>query len=232
MLAFGQGSDGGGSWQSRGSDRAVRVGVRAGGSASRIVSSHPAGSWIGRPSRMGHGGYIVGAVVEFRVARMFSVQPELLVAMKGARLEGDVEIVRTTDGQRGVAREVQRQDLTYLELPVNFVLKVPLGGGFLNIAAGPYVAYGVAGNLEGHFYHGDERIDAQIDNSSLKARLFTGPGRIYRPWDFGLNAMVGWEFGFGLFVDAGYSHGLISIASDRAYNDRNSAVSLTAGWKF
>lgn len=218
--------------QGGGSSSDIRFGARVGGVGSQIVSSVPVGSWLGKPSLKGHGGYVVGAVVEFRLARMFSIQPELLVALKGLRQEGDVEIVRKSDGQRAVAYEIQRQDLTYLELPVNFVLKVPVGRGGLNIAAGPYVAYGVSGNLEAHFYQNGVKVDSEIDSSSLKAKLFTGSGRIYRPWDFGLNAMVGWEFGIGLFVDLGYSHSMTTIAADRRYNDRNSALFLSAGYKF
>jgi hypothetical protein len=168
---------------------------------------------------------------------MFSIQPELLINLKGVRREGNVEIVRTdSSGAASVAYETQKQDLTYLELPLYFVLKVPIGPGYFNVAAGPYVAYGVASQVQSHFTQGGLNIDPQMEYSSLRAPLFTNGGStsksLYRPWDFGLSAMIGWEFGFGLFVDAGYSHSVATVAADRNYNDRNSVIALSAGFKF
>ena len=210
----------------------VRFGIRAGGTASHIISKTPPGNWISR-RQIPHWGYTAGLVVEFRVARMFSIQPELLVTLKGSKSEGEVTIARTGDNTvTSTAHESQTQNLTYLELPLRFMLKIPIQGHFLNISAGPYAAYGVRGVQRSRFTRNGANIDGEMTDRSLETKLFRGEDRLYRPWDVGLTASLGFEFDFGFFMDAGYGYGLITMDATKKYTDRNSSLSLSAGYKF
>jgi hypothetical protein len=210
----------------------VMVGVRVGATASTIISDTPTGNWVNR-RRTIHWGYTVGLVTEFRVVRMFSIQPELLLTLKGSSSSGDAVIQRANDpGISSIANENQSQNLTYVELPLKMVLKIPIGRNTLNIAAGPYAAFGVDGVQRSSYFRDGVNIDDEMTELSREAKLFRGDNRLYRPWDVGLAASLGWEFDFGLFLDAGYSHGLITMDTTRRYRDFNSSASLSVGVKF
>jgi hypothetical protein len=212
--------------------KSVWLGVRVGATASGIISNTPTGNWVSR-EQTPNWGYTAGVMAEFRIVRMFSIQPELLVTLKGSRSQGDVIIQRSADlSVSSTAYERQMQNLTYLELPIRFVLKIPIKQNALNIAAGPYVAYGVRGIQRSSFTRNGANIDREMTARSLGTELFRGDDRLYRPWDFSLTAMVGWEFDFGLFLDAGYSVGLITMDVNRRYRDLNSSMSLSVGVKF
>jgi hypothetical protein len=211
-------------------NRRVLFGVRAGGTVSGIISKQPLGDWIDH-KQTGHWGYTAGVLVEIRATKMFSVQPELLITLKGSSAVGRASIMDDA-GVTAVARERQRQSLTYLELPVKMILKIPVGRYFLNIAAGPYAAYGLVGEMTSNFERDGRSIDRRMTALSLERNLFKGRNAPYSRWDAGFVASVGWEFGFGLFFDAGYSYGITTIASDRKFSDHNGSGSLSMGWKF
>ncbi len=79
-------------------------------------------------------GFNAGVNVEIPVADEFFVQPGLLFSTKGTKWDGSGN-VKTTLG--------------YLELPVNFLYKPDLGAGKMLLGVGPYVAYGVSGDVSG-----------------------------------------------------------------------------------
>src|ERR1700752_4667920 len=70
-------------------------------------------------------GFHIGANAEIPVATDFFVQPGLLFSTKGAK-DKNLDDVKT--------------NLSYLELPVNFIYKPVLGEGKLILGFGPYAA--------------------------------------------------------------------------------------------
>jgi hypothetical protein len=221
-------------------EKTVLFGVRAGVVASQIIApEEPYGHWRNRKQTL-HWGYTVGVLAEFRIARKFSIQPELLVTLKGSTSKGEAFIDKTLNAYytNDVAYERQSQNLTYLELPVRFVLKIPVDKNFLNISAAPYAAYGIHGVVRSHYTRDGVNIDDRVEDAALKANLFKGENRFYSRLDFGIAATLGFEFDFGLFVDAGYGASVISIAASRnpatgrRYRDLNSNISISAGYKF
>ena len=90
----------------------------------------------------------------------------------------------------------------YVELPVNLIVKIPLGDANdaeqskLFFGAGPYIAMGVGGKnkvegkIAGVSFSDEESIDFSNDDPTTGAEEGTGFG-IMRRFDYGLNATAG-----------------------------------------
>jgi hypothetical protein len=180
-------------------------------------------------------GFTVGGLVEFKLANWLSIQPELRVTMKGSKFEGDTQLyyVDNPDYTWDVFEE-SRTSLFYFELPVNFLFKIPIAKRhFINLGIGPYVAYGIAGVEKNRYFEdGKEVDDEDLVDSAIKHKVFSGEQKMFRPFDFGLNCMAGFEFASGFFIDAGYSFGLTTIYIDKTVSVRNNYFSLSLGCKF
>ena len=211
----------------------VLFGIKAGLAMSNVDSKNykQGGSmedWTVSP-RLGLTG---GLLVEFRVAKIFSIQPEFLLTMKGCKREGytDLYSVSTGDLTYQDVFEEWNLNFTYIEIPVNLIFNIPIKKDRLQIGAGPYVAYGIAGKSRSHFSYNGINIDDEVIDSGLKYDLFSGEKKMYEPLDWGINCIVGYQFGFGFFINAGYSFGLTSMADDVSVKNNNIHFSL--GFKF
>lgn len=162
----------------------------------------------------------------------FSLQPGLLFTGKGAK----TQLGEETDNFYYKATS----NPMYIELPVNFVAKIPVGtySNFF-IGAGPYAAAGITGKnkVETHtigivsnsakdiVYSNDDPTTSQEENY--------GYGKLKR-FDYGLNVLTGIEFP-KFSIGANYGYGLVKINSgtDNSANDRgkNRVLSLSLGIK-
>jgi hypothetical protein len=122
---------------------------------------------------------------------------------------------------------------SYIELPMNIVLKPPVGRGHILLGAGGYIGRGVgreAGVDEGNF---DVRFKHNIDSSELEQTPF-----YYRPWDAGANFLAGFQFANNLFVQANGQVGLkrINPTVNGQYPGKNKhrtiGASLSLGYRF
>src|ERR1700710_517870 len=109
-------------------------GIKAGVNFSKLTSSGDGGSI----STQSLTGFHIGVVVDAGINDNFSFQPGLLFSTKGGKssFSGDV------DGQSfsGSAKIT----LNYIEVPINFLYKVPAGDGKVFFGAGPYLGYGLS----------------------------------------------------------------------------------------
>ena len=108
-----------------------------------------------------------------------------------------------------------------LELPIYLMGQINTGSGKFFIGAGPYVGLGLdatqtPGNID--LYKKDPTTDKSI---------------LHR-WDFGLSAIVGYEFRNGISINGGYQAGLINklSAEKDAMSLKNQTLSLGIGYKF
>lgn len=169
-------------------------------------------------------GLIAGVAWELKLIEKFSVQPELLFSMKGAKTKADntVSVLR----------------LNYLDIPILLKLNIPIGIIVPNVCAGPSV--GIRMGTGGY-----------TENDSMKVRMTKDD--IYWVMDhtnlidFGvaLGAGVGINAGPGSFVfDIRYTLGLmksykltqdekdLGISEDTIPTDKNGALSVTVGYMF
>jgi len=156
----------------------------------------------------------IGIINDMPVGDAFSFQAGLMVTGKGSKTE-----INTTS----VNYKLTSNPL-YLELPVNFVFKIPFGNGNrLFLGAGPYIAMGIGGKTKGEyqslsgtssyekdieFNNDDPFTTGQEDASVNKLRRF----------DYGANALAGFETG-KFMIGVNYGYGLAKIASTQANDD-------------
>ncbi len=134
-------------------------------------------------------GLLIGLTADVPLAGDFYMQPALQYARKGFK--------QSTGGFYGSATNFKvRAD--YIELPVTFLYKPKMGMRRLLLGAGPYIAYGTGGSWKSDTDitigdivsegHGSMtfRNDASVRNDSEY--------NYGRPFDYGLNATLGYEF--------------------------------------
>lgn len=162
----------------------------------------------------------VGVVGDIALAKVFSFQPGILFTGKGTKSqngnESDANYFKFTSNPR------------YIEIPANFVLKLPLGETKLFAGAGPYLGIGVGGKNKGKgrflgtAFETEEKIEFNNDDpTTLNYEEDAGLGRIRR-FDYGLNGLAGIEFKNVLF-SVNYGHGLAKLqsGSDNSSDDMN-----------
>lgn len=148
-----------------------------------------------------------GITVDIPLAEEFYIGTGLLYSGKGGKDDG----VKT--------------NLSYLQVPVNFLFKPEVGTGKLNLGVGPYLAYGVAGNHKTTVGNADISVKAFDDEAGV-ARL--------KRFDAGLGIVAGYELPVGLYLGLNADLGLIN-AYDNTDNSRswhNTSFGVSVGYKF
>lgn len=166
---------------------------------------------------------------------VLSLQPGLLFTGKGSKIQ---------EGDPSSSGRWYRQTNNpfYLEVPVNLLLRAPLGSSTrIFVGAGPYVAMGIAGksktegrNLLGVTYNSERDIEFSNDDpTTLDEEEGTG-FNILRRFDYGVNGTAGIETK-GVVLGVNYGLGLAKLQSgaNSGADDANKhrVLSLTLGFK-
>ncbi|MDX9907859.1 MAG: porin family protein [Mariniphaga sp.] len=168
-------------------------------------------------------GYHVGVNVQLPVAPQFYFQPGLMFSTKGTKSKTSL-ITGTIN-------------LSYIELPLNFLYKAPLGNGFFMLGFGPYVAYGIGGKAT---YEGgsvtvksDIQFQKEVDSGDPLTTTYI------KPFDAGANLFFGYELPAGIFLQLNTQLGLIDInPTDNRFPDdnestlKNTGYGLSLGYRF
>jgi hypothetical protein len=165
---------------------------------------------------------------------LLTFQPGLLFTGKGSEtLSGST----ASDNYRK-----QTFNPKYLEIPANFVFKLPLGKEYRVFAgAGPYVAIGIGGKnkVASRILGLDTRTEQTIrfsndDPTTVNEEEGAGFG-IMRRFDYGLNGTAGIE-GKTAVLSLNYGYGLAKLQSGTksSANDNNKhrVIGLSVGFKF
>ena len=165
-------------------------------------------------------GFHVGVNAEIPVAPEFYVQPGLLFTTKGAKYEP------------GVLGEPKVR-LSYIEVPVNVLYKPVVGNGKLLLGFGPYVAYGIGGNVNTD--QGDIKVKFK---GKVTESIFEQDAVYYKPFDAGANFVFGYEFNNRFSTQLNAQLGLVNINSDNdAFPDSdarsaNTGFGVSVGYRF
>jgi hypothetical protein len=158
-------------------------------------------------------GFDAGVFAKLPVTRGFSIQPELLYSLKGAKDRYDNFI------QGGGE---YRFNLGYMELPLLAVVNIAPN---FSLHAGGYAAYLVNANVKNVDDNGNVEDATTLNTDDFKR------------WDFGL--LGGAAFDIENFtIGARYSYGLSSIgknnnlSGDLTKNSKNAGVSVYVGFGF
>lgn len=150
--------------------------------------------------------------VDIALTDRFSIQPGLGVTGRGAKID-----VLTEENTPLTTFSKYKSNPIYLELPVNFVAKIPVGDIFdkcnIILGGGPYVAYGIAGKqkVEGKFlgksFSNENNLSFSNEDQPVNSENFYGD---FKKFDFGLNAIAGIEYHWATF-NFGYSYGTVNV---------------------
>lgn len=149
-------------------------------------------------------GFNAGVNAEIPVGIDFYLQPGLLFSIKGAKLEdSDTKL-----------------NLSYLELPINFIYKPELGTGRMVLGFGPYAAYAVGGKTK------DPDTDLEFGDQ---------PGE-WKRFDAGANLLAGYEFNNKLSFQLNAGLGLLNIVKRSEDDDKstvkNTGFGVSLGYRF
>lgn len=211
----------------------VQWGIRAGGNLSSMLLEDE-GEYIKTKLQPG---FHIGGTADVFISDKFSLQPALLFTTKGFKLDDD----GFADALYGV--DYIKFMSYHIDLPVNVVFKPQLGNGNLLLGAGPYISYGLGGRwkagADGMSVKGKLKFTndiADVDSFSTGGNNRTLP--YMKPFDFGANILLGYEFRNNFYFQLNGQLGLVDV--DPAYNgvsDERSSVknvggSISIGYKF
>lgn len=176
---------------------AQRFGVKAGLNLSSFYGNDADGSKT-------LAGFQLGGLYEMPLSDGFYLQPEALLTLKGAEIEGTGVKLRPF----------------YFEVPVRAMYKLPLGSGKFTLATGPYLGFGLFG---------------QMKKSGSGIDLFTKEDGTYeaimKRFDLGLSSALGYELSSGLFFNLESSLGFLNAINSEG-SIKNTTVSFVVGHKF
>lgn len=168
----------------------------------------------------------VGAVIEIPLADQFFIQPALLYSTKGAQAKNSyLGFPMSTEFKLG-----------YLELPVNLVYKPTLGTGNLMLGFGPYIAYGIGGDVEYTIDGNSSKDKIEFTENYTSANPFES--RHIKPLDYGGNILFGYQFAGGLSAQLNAQLGLAEMRAKNSMNPssevsfKNTGFGISLGYMF
>jgi hypothetical protein len=152
------------------------------------------------------------------------VQPGVLFTTKGAINKDD---------------EDAKVKLSYIEVPINFLYKPVLGTGKLLLGIGPYVAFGIGGNVSNTAgKEADIEFTKEVSPSDYAAAAAAGLYPYFKRLDVGGNLLAGYEFSNKFSVQLNAQLGMVNINSEieGVSNDdtklKNTGFGLSLGYRF
>jgi hypothetical protein len=165
-------------------------------------------------------GFHIGFNAEIPVATDFYVQPGVLFSTKGAANKDDDDI---------------KLNLSYIEVPINFLYKPVLGTGKLLLGIGPYIAFGIGGKFND--VNGKE-LDLKFENKISQSQA-ADPTVVYtRSIDAGGNLLAGYEFSNKFSAQLNAQLGLLKVNPEieGISNDKtkwkNTGFGVSLGYRF
>lgn len=206
------------------------VGVRAGLNLSHI-------SLVNEAGEKQHTDLIprlqIGLTVDIPLSMDLYLQPGAFYSGKGFKQDGGWIIA---DGN------VFKAKADYVEVPINLVYRSQFRAGNLMLGAGPYVGYGIGGKWEGEgqILVGDIILSESSGDIIFKKDIKDGEYGNYlygKPWDYGINVLVGYEFLQRIPVQLNAQWGIANLAPDIDGNPqdgsiRNRSYGISVGYRF
>lgn len=161
-------------------------------------------------------GFNIGVNAEIPVAPDFYVQPGVLFTTKGTKDTADT-----------------KWNISYIEVPINFLYKPELGDGKLILGIGPYIAFGVGGKVK---EKNGKDWDIKYENEIKLSQW--GQAYYLKRLDFGGNLLVGYELSSKLSAQLNAQLGMAKINTEFSDypNDKtkykNTGFGVSLGYRF
>ena len=139
-------------------------------------------------------GFQAGIVADLPLGNHISIQPGLNFLQKGANLKEE---------QSGITYE-QIIRSSNIEIPLNFLYNTRGKSGNFFVGVGPAVSFALGGKFKEKVTNEEDfEEDISFGNDEQEDDL--------RGLDFGINALVGYQFKPGFFISANYNLGLRNL---------------------
>jgi len=195
----------------------VKYGISGGLNESILSLQNPAGN----NSRLT--GFHAGVFSDIDFGKL-SIEPGLFYTTKGEKNTA----VLISPGGSFTAKG--KTTYNYLEMPVNVLYNIPIGGGKFFIGGGPYIAYGLSGKSTGTTIIASQ--NGAITNINDYPLTFGSQQGDLKRFDFGLGALGGFELNNGLSISVGYEHGLTNIDNSSGDHIKNNVITVSLGYSF
>ena len=163
-------------------------------------------------------GFQIGALLDYPISDMFSVEGGLVVSTKGSKLK-----YNESDGVESYESDT-KTNLVYLDIPVTLKARKGMDNFDLFALAGPYIGIGLAGKTQTDSYGQEYERDISWGNgeSDTAKRLDAG-------WLIGAGVEVK-----SIEISLSYGLGLANLSTSDYSNSkiRNRVASLTVGYRF
>ena len=177
----------------------VKYGINAGVNLSNMSGDYDGDAKVG---------FQIGATVDYYLTQELFLQSGLSFTTKGLKFGDEASLANL------------KISASYLQLPIRLGYAIPVSDGFsVNFNAGPYLAYGIAGNRKLAILGFTDEGDTFGDKGSLER------------FDFGIGGGVGAEFN-AITVNLGYEYGIANASSVDNISAHNTNAFLTVGYKF
>ena len=187
----------------------MSFGVKAGVNISGLVDSDIYGDET-------KAGWTAGLVIEVPITDKFSIQPEVLYSLQGAKSEYSLPYGINANASKTIETDITLQ---YVNVPV--YAKYYIFDEF-SVFLGPQFTFLVDNEIE---------ITETIPLIP-RPSVFKTKDKLNNSKNFGIDASVGlgYKFDFGVFVQGVYNYGFYKIVS---YDDaKNSIVQFSLGYEF
>jgi hypothetical protein len=169
--------------------------------------------------------YHIGVNIEIPIADEFYVQPNIIFARKGAK-------AAAVTGQNSTTRI----HTSYIDVPINLVYKGVIGNIFIMLGGGPYIAFGVGGNVK---TSGTNATVEQSIKFKSKISATEALNNLYlKRVDAGANLFFGYGLSQQVSVQLNAQLGLVNInpaingASNTKATLKNTNFGLSLGYRF
>jgi hypothetical protein len=206
----------------------VTFGVKAGfNSASLSIDADGEDAGTSRLSA-----WHAGGIADISLAENFSLQPQLLVSVKGYKTKGYSETIEVPGADPIVFEQPSaKTSFTYLEVPVNFLYKLEAGAGKIFFGAGPYVGFGLTGKVKVDA-EGAEDGDVKFDGKKAEELEEGDEAAIHvKRLDAGANFLAGYELKNGLLFSVNYGLGLTNL-DPNGNKSKNGVIGISVGYLF
>ena len=114
--------------------------------------------------------------------------------------------------------------ISYIELPLNVLFRIPGGGGKVTLGGGVAVAKAIKGKMT--------TSDANANNEKKDLSFGDNASNDFGIYDFGINALAGYEFKNNFFVTLNYNYGInrLFVGGDPKDKLYNRYIALRVGY--
>jgi len=152
-------------------------------------------------------GFIGGVTASTGIGKHWNFRPELNFTQKGGTINFEDEDIK------------DNTTLNYIDLPLNVVYSSKNKFFF---GAGPSIAYALSGKY---------KITGMFSESG-NLKIGSGDDADFKPLEFGVNFLVGWQLSSGIFFTVNYNAGISNVSATSDEKDHNSYLGLRIGYMF